>query len=351
MAEDGKRLLKADPTDWLLEEENPAVRYLTLRDIVGGSEKEVKAARSKAHREGPIAEILANMNAEGWWVHPGNVYSPKCQGTSWSILALAQMGGAVEEDERIRTACNYLLNVALAQGGQFSNSGEAFKSFSCFQGNMLYSLADLGCRDDRLRKAFEWTARTVSGEGLPKKVTKEGSAESGSGKLVPLSYITGPLFACRVNKGMSCAWAGAKVMLALSRFSEKDRSPLIQRAIDAGVDYFFTNNPASALFPGETAAVPDERWGIFHFPVAGFDLLQVAEALVALGYGGAPRLADTLSLIQSKQNEQGQWLREKNWGYRHTWGVDFGRMNKPNKWVTLRAVRVLKRAAEQVRAT
>jgi hypothetical protein len=145
--EDWKKLLKADPTDWLLEEENPAVRYLALRDIVEAGEKEVQTARRKAHREGPIATILDNMNPEGWWVHPGAVYNPKCTGTSWSILALAQMGGSVEEDKRVAAACSYLLDNALAKGGQFSSNGDASKTFNCFQGNMLTSLMDLGCRD------------------------------------------------------------------------------------------------------------------------------------------------------------------------------------------------------------
>ncbi|GAG14093.1 unnamed protein product, partial [marine sediment metagenome] len=31
---DWKSVLKANPTDWLLEEDNPSVRYLTLIDIV-----------------------------------------------------------------------------------------------------------------------------------------------------------------------------------------------------------------------------------------------------------------------------------------------------------------------------
>ena len=119
--QDWKKLLKADPTDWLLEESDPGVRYLALRDIVGAGEKELKAARTKAHREGQIAMILDNMNPEGWWVHPGYVYAPKMMGTSWAILALAQMGGSIEEDERIATACNYLLDVSLSPGGQFSS--------------------------------------------------------------------------------------------------------------------------------------------------------------------------------------------------------------------------------------
>jgi hypothetical protein len=343
---DWKKLLKADPTDWLLEPDDPAVRYLALRDIVDADEKEVKAPRAKAHREGPIATILENMNPEGWWVRPDYVYVPKCRGTSWSIISLAQMGASIDEDKRIGTACAYLLDNALSKGGQFSNTGDAFKTFNCFQGNMLTSLMDVGCRDARLDTAYEWTARTVTGEGLPTKVTKEGltSAEGSSGKLFPLSYITSPLFSCR--RMTHCAWAGAKVMMALSRLPEGRRTPLIKRAIQAGVEYFFSSDPATANFPGETAPRPDRRWWKFHFPVVGMDILQVAEALTTLGYGADPRLANTLKIIRDKQDENGRWLLEKNYGYWHQWWVKYGSLGKPNKWITLRAMRMLKRAAQ-----
>jgi len=342
--EDRKSALKADPIDWLLEPDDPGVRYLALRDIVEADEKEIDAARHKAHREGPIAKILAEMNPEGYWVAPGNVYAYKCRGTSWSIISLAQMGGSVEEDERIATACSYLLDHALARGGQFSSSGDASRTFNCFQGNMLTSLMDLGCRDERVDTAYEWTARTVTGEGLPLQVTREGSAaaDGRSGKLVPFSYITGPLFSCR--RMTHCAWAGAKVLLALSRLPAERCFPLVRRAIEAGVDYFFSADPATADFPGETAPEPDKRWWKFHFPVVGMDLLQVAEALTALGYGRDPRLAGTLDLIRRKRDEHGRWPLEKNYGYWHKWWVSYGSFNKPNKWVTLRALRVLKQA-------
>ena len=120
---DWKRVLKGDPTDWLLEPDDPGVRYLALRDIVDAGETEIKAARRKAHREGPIARILAEMNPEGYWVKPGPVYYPKFQGTVWSIMSLAQLGGTIEEDKRIATACSYLLDHALAKGGQFTPRG------------------------------------------------------------------------------------------------------------------------------------------------------------------------------------------------------------------------------------
>lgn len=345
--QDWKKLLKADPTDWLLEGDDPGVRYLALRDIVEAGEKEVKAARRKAHREGPIAIILDNMNPEGWWINPRHVYVPKMQGTSWSIISLAQMGGSIEEDKRIATACSFLLDHALAKGGQFSGGGNACKTFNCFQGNMLTSLMDLGCEDDRLDTAYEWTALTVTGEGLPSKVTKEGSAtaDSNSGKLFPFSYITGPLFSCR--RMTHCAWAGAKVMMAFSRLPVERRTGLIERAIEAGTKYFFSADPATADFPGEMALVPDRRWWKFHFPVIGLDILQVAEALTALGYGSDTRLANTLDMIRGKQDDYGRWALEKNYGFQHKWWVNYGPINKPNKWVTLRALRVLKQAEEQ----
>ena len=344
--QDWKKALKADPTNWLLEESDPAVRYLALRDIVDADDKEIKTARRKAHREGPIATILDNMAPEGYWIRPGMVYVPKCQGTVWSIIALAQMGASIEEDKRVGTACNYLLDNAMSTGGQFSSTCEAYKTFNCLQGNMLTSLMDMGCKDDRLDIAYEWTARTVTGEGLTPKVTSDGLPAAGSSStgLRPFYYVIGPLFACRSMK--HCAWAGAKVMLAFSRLPLERRTRLIKRAISAGVDYFFTDDPATANFPGEMATEPDKRWWKFHFPMIGLDILQVAEALTALGYGGDPRLANTLDLIRGKQDEHGRWLLENNYGYWHKWWVKYGSTGKPNKRVTLRALRVLKQAGQ-----
>ena len=339
-----KKALKADPTNWLMEEENPAVRYLALRDLVDAGVKEVKTARAKAHKEGPIAVILDNMSPEGWWVHPGYVYAPKMQGTSWSVLALAQMGGSAEEDNRISTACKYLLDTAMSAGGQFSSNGEAYKTFSCLQGNMAYAPMELGCKDKRLEKAYEWMARTITGEDLPSKTTTDGiaPAEGSTLKLYPYTYITGPLFPCKHTS--HCGWAAAKQMLALSRLPEERRTPLIKRAIEAGVAFFLKGDPAKADFGVHNAGKPDPRWQKFIFPVVGMDLLQVAEALTALGYGKDPRLANLLDLIREKQQPDGKWLLEKNYGSSHKWWVKYGTLDKTNKWVTLRAMRVLKRA-------
>ena len=65
-----KTQLNADPLPWLLEPEDPGVRYLALRDLVespDGAELQARA-RSAAHKHGPIAVILDDMEKEGYWV-------------------------------------------------------------------------------------------------------------------------------------------------------------------------------------------------------------------------------------------------------------------------------------------
>ena len=69
------------------------------------------------------------------------------------------------------------------------------------------------------------------------------------------------------------------------------------------------------------------------------DLLQNVEALVGLGYGDDPRLANALTLILDKQDDHGRWALEYHYTGK-TW-VDFGEAKQPNRWVTLRALRAL----------
>jgi hypothetical protein len=109
------------------------------------------------------------------------------------------------------------------------------------------------------------------------------------------------------------------------------------------VDFFFSIDPSTAEYPNGWAAKPSGNWWKFGFPVFYVtDILQIAEALVALGYGKDKRLTNTLELIRSKQDEEGRWLLEYNYDGK-TW-MRFGKMKEPNEWVTLRALKVLKRA-------
>ena len=156
------------------------------------------------------------------------------------------------------------------------------------------------------------------------------------------AYNCGPIFACGPNYAQPCAWGGAKVMLAFGKLPEVRRTSLIRRAIQQGVDFFFSTDPVKADWPTRLGDKPSRNWWKFGFPVFYVtDLLQVVEALVELGYGNDPRLANSIELIQNKQDEKGRWLLEYDYTGK-TWG-NFGAKKEANKWVTLRALKVLKR--------
>ena len=130
-------------------------------------------------------------------------------------------------------------------------------------------------------------------------------------------------------------------MLAFSKLPKEKRTKLIDRAITAGVDFLFSQDPAKADYPSGFSVKPSGNWRKFGFPVFYVtDILQIAEALVGLDYGGDPRLANTLQVISEKQDARGRYLMEYDYTGK-TW-VDFGAKKHPNKWVTLRALRALK---------
>lgn len=328
--------LKGDSLSWLLETESPGVRYLALRDLLPGSGTDpgLRAARAAAHREGPIATVLSEMDKAGYWVEPGPGYNPKYRSTVWAMILLAQLGASVEVDERIAQACNYVLDQALTGGGQFSASGTPSGTADCLQGNLSWAMLELGADDPRLEKALDWMARSVTGEGIASSEDRQAAVRYYAGKC-------GPTFACGANNRLPCAWGGAKVMLALGKWPEKQRSPTIQRAIQQGVDFLLGVDPAEAAYPTGYSNKPSQNWWKFGFPIFYVtDLLQVVEALVALGCGDDPRLSHALALIREKQDENGRWALDYDYTGK-SW-VDFGAKKQPNKWVTLRALRVLK---------
>ena len=327
--------LKRETMGWLLNSEDAGVKYLALRELTGMAEDnaEMQAAQQAAYRLGPIATILENMQEAGYWCEPGAGYRPKYRGTVWSILMLAQLGARAGADRRIAKACAYLLDHALTENGQFSYNGAPSGTIDCLQGNLCSALLDLGYDDLRMDAAFDWMARTVTGEGL-------AGLEDKKNPLRYYAYKCGPLFACGANDKQGCAWGAVKVMLAFSKLPLERRTPLIERAIRQGVDFLFSRDPAAADYPTANDAKPSRDWWLLGFPLFYItDLLQNAEALVRLGYGSDPRLARALQIIREKQDASGRWALEFDYKGK-TW-VDFGPKKRPNPWVTIRAAKVL----------
>jgi len=327
--------LRGDSLSWLLACESPGVRYLALRDLLDrpADDAELAEARREAYAAGPMAAVLAAMDPAGYWVKPGPGYNPKYRATVWSIILLAQLGASAAE-ERVARGCAYLLDHALAPQGQFTMTGAPSGTIDCLQGNLCWALMELGYADARLDAAFAWTAQSVTGEG--------GAPQEARG--AALRYYAakcGPVFACGANNRLPCAWGATKVMLAFGRRPAPRRTPLIARAIARGGAFLFSRDPAVADYPCGYSDKPSGNWQKIGFPVfCVTDTLQVVEALVALGYGHDPRLANALDLIVQKQDAAGRWALGYDYAGK-TW-AEFGAKRAPNPWVTLRVLRVLK---------
>ena len=324
--------IRGDPLPWLLEPDaaNPAVRYFALRDLLDRSEDdpEVRRARADIMTTGPVPAILAAQHPEGYWVKSGAGYSPKYRGTVWQIIFLAELG-ADPTDERVQRGCEYLLSHNLATTGAFSvyRPPRPSGALHCLNGNLLYALFSLGyAGDPRVQAALNWQVQAITGEGAI-SYYKSGTAAPG--------------FVCGVNLGQPCGWGAAKALKALSAIPPDQRTPPVQRAIEASVEFLLSRDPAAADYPFTERV--SSTWFKFGFPLSYWsDVLENTAALAESGYGGDPRLANVLQYILSKQDAQGRWklentLKGKMW-------VDIEKRGKPSKWVTLRALRVLKRS-------
>ncbi len=337
-----KAHLRGDPTPWLLEEDadQPGVRYFALQDLLGMSEEDaqVRAARADIMRSGPVPAILSAQSPEGWWVKPGRGYAPKFRGTVWSLIFLAQFG-ADPTDSRVQRACEYVLTHSIAEHRGFCCTIESAGYIHCLSGNLGAALTSLGpAGDERLYQAMQWHARVATGQppaGIePPKGWKRPYATP---------YASGPGYICVGNGYRPCAWGAVKSLLAFGATPSAHRTPEMQAAIDAGVELLLSRDPAIADYPRRPRAPVSPLWRRFHYPVAyDCDLLQLLGALAAVGRLDDPRLANALALVESKQDADGRWPMEHAYTGR-TW-ADAERNGAPSKWVTLRALRVLRAA-------
>ncbi|MGO9335026.1 MAG: nitrogen fixation protein NifH [Acidimicrobiales bacterium] len=329
--------LTGDPLPWLLADDAPAVRAATLQRLcdLPHDDAEVVTARAAATRTEPIRSILNAQAAEGWWVKPGAGYAPKYTGTVWELIFLDQLG-ADPADPRIRRACDYVLCHTRATSGGFGSSGAnddapppQSRVIHCLNGNLIRALIGFGCwGDPRLSASVDWAARAITGDDADRYY------QSGT---------SGPAFACAANDHNPCAWGAVKELLGLARVPPDERSRIVRRAIDQGVEFLLSRDPAVADYPMPSRDTkPSGSWYKLGFP-SGYvtDVLQNLEVLAELGHARNPNLASALRWVESQQ-DQGRWTNR--YAYNGKTIVDIERQGQSSKWVTLRACSVLKAA-------
>jgi hypothetical protein len=292
----------ADPLPWLLSKDNPAVRAATLQRLLDSppDSPPVCRARAAAMDTDPIKSILAAQDPAGWWVKPGPGYSPKYRGTVWQVIFLDQLGADARHPQ-VERACDYVLDWCPASSGGFGATGAAKQAqpppsavIHCLNGNLLRAFIGFGRLDDsRVQAAIDWAARAITGE-CPIRWYASGTC--------------GPGFACAANDKQPCAWGALKELSALARIPPRRRGPLVRRAVDAGVAFLFSRDPADADYPmGWGNTKPNGSWFKPGFPIGYVsDVLQTLEVLAELGHGRDPRLARALDWLERGQNAQGR---------------------------------------------
>jgi hypothetical protein len=321
--------INGDPLSWLLEPDpvNPSIRYFALRDLLSRPEgdPEVRAAQAAIMTSGPVPVILDAQHPDGYWQRPGGGYG-KYRGTVWQIMLLGELG-ADPSDSRVRRGCDYLLGHSLAGNGGFSfnNTPTPAGVVHCLNGNLLEALILLGYLEDpRVRRPLEWQAHSITGEG---SIVYYQSATSG------------PDFACGINGRLPCGWGATKALKALLAIPAERRSPAVKRALDHGASFLLRYDLAKADYP-YTEKI-SRTWFRLGFPLSYWsDILETLQVLVGLGYAGDPRLEESTRWLLGKQDKEGRWKLENSLG--GTRWVDIEERGRPSKWITLRALRVVK---------
>ena len=328
-----KSLLKTDPTEWLLGEDNPSVRFFTLTDVLEKSENDpgVKKSRKAIMQTGAVPRILAKQKSVGYWGVRENFYiKGKYKGTVWQLIILAELG-ADPEEKRVRKACEFILgNSQDRESGGFSymsassGGGAHGKVLSCLTGNMVWSLIRLGyLKDARVQKGIEWIVKYQRFDDVVEEVAEGWPYDKHED--------------CWGRH--SCHMGVVKALKALAEISEDERSEDVKCTIEKGAEYLLKHHVHKRSH--DLTRVSKPEWLRFGFPLMwNTDVLEILGILTKLGYRDR-RMQEAVDLVVSKQDETGRWRLERSFNGRFQ--VNIEQEGKPSKWITLNALRVLKR--------
>jgi hypothetical protein len=316
--------------DWLLEKDNPSVRYHALRSLLDlpADDRDVLAARRAIMRSEPVQKILAAQKPEGYWRKPGSGYACKYQATTWQILFLAELG-ADGKDKQVHRGVEYVLEHSQAKHGGFSAALSVAPSYAlhCLNGNLVWALGALGYADDaRVARAVDWLTGAITGDDF------DWFYASGT---------SGPGFRCVANGGKPCAWGAVKALRALANLPTSLQTSKVKKATQVAAEFLLSHDPVKADYP--YVGRVNGEWFKFGFPLSyTSDVLETSLALCDAGYARDPRLKHAIEFVLSKRDGEGRWLLKHSLNGK-MW-VDIEKKGKPSKWVTLRALRVLKAA-------
>ena len=323
--------INPDILAWLVEDSNPSVRYYTLIDLLDRSEaeQEVRDTRVKIMKDGIVPNILAKQNKSGYWETPEKYYTAKYKGTVWQLIILAELG-ADGTDERIKNACEFILNISQDKnsGGFSFKSGKAGALQSsvipCLTGNMLWSLIRFGyLNDERVQAGIKW-------------VIKYQRFDDGI-ENAPAGWPYDQWDMCWGKH--SCHMSIVKNLKAFSEIPEGERNDDVKRVLNQAAEFLLKHHIYKRSH--DLSRVSKPGWLRFGFPLMyQTDVLEIMDILMKLGYYDE-RMQAAVKLIRSRQNDDEKWLLSNTFNGRFQTNIE--QKGKPSKWITLHALRVLKK--------
>jgi hypothetical protein len=346
-------VLKCNPIEWLLESNNPSVRFFTLKDLLdyADDDPEVLKARNAIMDDRRVSKILSKQKQEGHWEFPEKPYLPKYKSSYWQIMILGMLG-VNESNVQIQRAINHIFRFQHADGGftELSEIGarEEYKfvvqrslekdrepppfdtwaeskiresELTCLTGNVILALIRLGHADDeRVLRALKWLIEVQNVDG---------------GWLCPY-------WKAHIKDKHGCFMGTITPLHAFSEFPPKNRIPGMESSIRRGAEFLLMHR----LFMADhhDFKVIKESWLRFGFPQFFYDILRGLSVVTELGYATDSRIDDALEILLRRQNNDGSWnLESSPVGRMQT---TLGRKGTPSKWITFDALRVVRRVCE-----
>jgi hypothetical protein len=298
---------------WLLDGD-PAIRWQTLRDLVGAAGRTVGRERNKVAREGWGARLLARQDPEGTWA--GGLYSPKWTSTTYTLLLLRDFGLATD-NRQARRACTLLLERGLQPDGginygtwaQWTRRGE-----TCITGMVLSLLSYFEYDDDRLD--------TIAGHLLDQQMPDGG-------------------WNCRRPEGATHASVHTTISvlegLRLYELQRGRRVRAVRAAQRRGREFLLVHRLFRSHRTGEVIKPVFTR---FAFPPRWhYDILRALDYFRAVNAPRDQRLADAVDIVRKGRQEDGRWALQHSHKGRTYFELE--RPGGPSRWNTLRALRVL----------
>lgn len=344
-------ILKEAPLDWLLEDDNPSVRYFALRELLDKKEDdpEVVAAKNAIPNSPIVTKILAKQNPTGYWQDPISPYILKYKASYWQIMILGHLG-MDRTNEQVRKACEFIFRFQQEEGGFSCYSREQLlreyarrkkmgrklqrlppeewademyyqQQISCLTGNMSAALIRIGYKDDpRVKKALDWLVRIQNADG----------------------GWQCPYLPAHAKDKHSCFMGTICPMEAFSEIPKQQWTPQMKQAIEKSAEFVLMHR----LFKADhhDFKVIKQAWLTLSFPFWGYNILRGLDVLTKLGYVDDERLSDAVQVLLEKRQKDCTWKLENSPNGRMYANIEA--KGKPSKWITLIALRALKRLAD-----